>query len=232
MKMKKQTANGFQAVVGLLCGLVLCGPKMHTQTMSPTISEFNRQARGVVHLVNTSDATRLVSCRAQGFDPNEHGSPRSKPLDPKLNVRIATSRELLAPNGTRQISFEATPAALPAWFLISCRFMPAERGAGITVATELNSVVIVHGGNLDIRDVRLTAKREGSKVQVEVNNDGAGLARVDSIEIVGHRKKAGVGTFLLFPHQRRLAEADWNSSEPPQTVRIHIGNKHLEAPVN
>jgi hypothetical protein len=41
-----------------------------------------------------------------------------------------------------------------------------------------------------------------------------------------------MGTFILFPHQKRLVEADWKETTMPETVRIQIGKKRLEAPVN
>jgi hypothetical protein len=85
---------------------------------------------------------------------------------------------------------------------------------------------------LDPRDVAVSAKRAGAKVEVEVKNNGSGLARVSSGEVHGHSKHADMGTFILFPHQKRLVEADWKETTMPETVRIQIGKKRLEAPVN
>jgi hypothetical protein len=219
----------------LLCGMTFAANSMQIQAqgMSPVSQEFNKKARGVVEVTNNEDTAKIISCRAQSFDVNEHGIPQLSPIDPALHVRVDTDRVVLAPKTTRQVSFEADPAALPAWFVVTCRFVPMERGPGLTVALEISSIVIINGGwHMDPRDVELSAKRVGDKVEVEVKNNGAGLARVSSGEVQGHRKEADIGTFVLFPHRTRLAETDWKGATPPETARIQIGKKRFEAPVN
>jgi hypothetical protein len=224
------TTYGLKLVCGFGITAVCIGAR--AQQVSPVISEFNKKARGVVQIVNTSDAPKFVSCRAQGFDPDEHGGPRPHPPEAALNVRIASERVLLGPHGSRQVSFDAAPAVPPAWFLVTCLFTPVQHKLGLTVAMEISSIVIVHAGQLDTRDVLLSAKLVGAKVEIEVKNNGSGLARVDSGEVVGHRKEADLNSFILYPHQLRTMESDWKESSPPETVRIQIGKKRLEAPIN
>ena len=115
--------------------------------MSPVRQEFNKKARGSVEVANSGDTPKIVSCRVQGFDANEHGVLQLRPIDDALHVRISAERVVLAPKGSRQVSFEADPAMLPAWFVVTCRFMPVDRGAGLTVAMEISSIVIVQGTN-------------------------------------------------------------------------------------
>ncbi len=69
---------------------------------------------------------------------------------------------------------------------------------------EVSSIVIVHGGQIDTRDVLLSAKIAGTKVVVEVKNIGSGLARVDSGAVIGHRNEAELNSFILYPHRRGL----------------------------
>ncbi len=221
---------GLQLVCGFGIASVCAGAQ--AQQVSPVLSEFNKKARGAVQIVNTSDAPKFVSCRPQGFDPDEHGGPRPHAPEAALNVRIASERVLLGPHDSRQISFDATPAAPPAWFLVTCLFTPVQRKPGLTVAMEVSSIVIVHAGQLDINDVLLSAKLIGTKVEIVVKNNGSGLARVDSGKVVGHRKEADLNSFILYPHQLRAVEAEWKESSPPETVRIQIGKKRFEAPVN
>ena len=78
----------------------------------------------------------------------------------------------------------------------------------------------------------LSAKHVGSKVLVEVKNNGSGLAQVTAGEVRGRRKQVDLNDFVLFPHQTRLVEADWKEPTPPETARLQIGKKRLEAPVN
>lgn len=207
--------------------------QVQAQGISPIIQEFNKKARGTVQVSNLSDVPKLVSCKAQGFDPNEHGSLQFHPLDESLLVRINTAREVVPAKGSRQISFDATPVALPAWFAVTCRLTPLERSPGLTIALELSSIVIIHGGHLDPHDVALSARQVGAKVEVEVKNNGSGLAHVDSVEVIGHKEHSDIGTFLLFPQQKRNIEIDWKvGAAAPETVRIQIGKSRLEAPVN
>lgn len=213
-------------------GFVAACTQVHAQGMSPVIQEFNKKARGVVQVTNIGDAPKIVSCRAQSFDANEHGVLQLHPLDAALHVRIEAGRQVVAAKDSRQVSFDATPTTLPAWFVVTCRFMPLEQGPGLTLAMEISSIVIVHGGPLNPRDVAMSAKLVKAKVEVEVQNNGAGLARVSSGEVLSHKKQSELGTFILFPHQRRLVEADWKEATPPETVRIQIGKKRLEAHVN
>jgi hypothetical protein len=218
-----------------LCGIGFAADctRVQAQGMSPVTQEFNKKARGVVEVTNNDTAAKIISCRAQSFEANEHGVPQLSPIDPALHVRIDADRVVLAPKSSRQVSFEADPAALPAWFVVTCRFVPMERGPGLTVAMELSSIVIVNGGwRLQPGDVGLSAKRVGDKVEVRVKNNGAGLARVSSGEVRGHRKEADIRTFVLFPHQTRVAETDWKDATAPETARIQIGKKRFETQVN
>lgn len=221
-------------VLKFVCGFGIAAISLgaQAQQVSPVVSEFNKKARGVVQIVNTSDAPKFVSCRAQGFDPDEHGGPRPHPPEASLNVRIASERVLLGPHDSRQVSFDATPVAPPAWFLVTCLFTPVQRSPGLTLAMEVSSIVIVHAGQLDSHDVLLSAKLVGGKVEIEVKNNGSALARVDSGEVVGHRKETDINSFILYPHQLRTMEADWKETPPPETVRIQIGKMRLEAPIN
>jgi hypothetical protein len=213
-------------------GFALACTRMQAQWMSPTFQEFNKKARGTVEVNNTGGIPNIVSCKAEGFDVDEHGRIQRHSVDPALHVRFAAERVELPPKGSRQISFDANPATVPAWFVVTCTFSPVVPESGVKINMAIYSVVIVHGGPLDPRDVAVSAKHVGAKVEVEVKNNGPGLARVSSGEVLGHKKQANIGTFILFPHQRRLVEADWKETAMPETVRIQIGKKRLEAPVN
>jgi hypothetical protein len=218
----------------ILCGIgfvATCTP-IQAQGVSPVIQEFNKKARGVVQVTNVGDAPKTISCWARGFDADEHGTLQLHPLDDTLQVQIDAGREVVTANGSRRVSFHAVPATLPAWFVVTCQFVPIELSAGLTMPMETSSVVIVQGERLDSRDVTLSAKRAGAKVEVEVKNNGSELARVSSGQVLGHGSQADIGTFVLFPHQRRLVEADWNEMEPPEAVRIQIGKNSLEASIN
>ena len=213
-------------------GFAMHCPDVRGQGISPVSQDFNKKARGTVEVANSGDVAKIVSCRAQGFDVNEQGAIKVHPVDPGLHVRISTQGVVLQPKGLRQVSFEADPGTLPAWFLVTCRFMPVDQAPGLTLAMELSSIVIIQGSGVGANDVTLSAKHVGNKVVVEVNNSGAGLVRVASGAVVGHRKEAELRSFVLFPHQRRLLEADWKENTPPLTARIQVGKKHLEASVN
>lgn len=210
--------------------VAICTPT-NAQQVSPTIAEFTKKARGAVQITNIGTLPKLVSCRAQGFDIDEHGAAHPRPLDPGLNVRMMSDRVELGPGEARQISYDATPTQTPAWFLVTCRFVPASRSTGLSVAMEISSIAIIHGRRPDSRDVTVTAHREGDRVIAEVDNSGAGLARVDSVEILGHRKQVDLGTFLLYPHQKRLLQGEWKESVAPETVRIQIDRRRVEAAV-
>jgi len=218
----------------LMCSMAFMATctHVHAQGISPVIQEFNKKARGIVQIANLSNAPKYASCKAQGFDADEHGKVVFHPLDAALRVRIDTGRQVLGAKGSRQVSFDATPAVLPAWFAVTCRLMPVERGSGLTLAFELTSVVIIHGGHLNSHDVALSAKHVGSKVIVLVKNNGSGLARVISGEVLGQNKHSDIATFLLFPKQKRDVEVDWKENVSPETVRIQIGKLRLESPVS
>ncbi len=206
--------------------------QLNAQGISPVMQEFQKKARGVVVVNNLSEMPKTVSCRPQSFSVDEHGKLQLQPLDPKLHVRVASERVVIAPKSSRQVSFDATPATVPAWFVVSCKFMPMEPGPGLTVALELSSIVLVRGGPFNIDKVTLSANRVANKVEITVENNGPEMTRVESVELRGHGKQVSLGTFLLFPHQKRLAEAEWKESATPETARIQIGKQHLEAPVH
>lgn len=230
--MKTEIIASYAVLICCGIGIAATCARVQAQGMSPIIQEFNKKARGAVQATNIGDVPKIVSCRAQSFDPDEHGTLQFHPIDAALHVRIDSRRQVVGPKSSQQVSFDATPAALPAWFAVTCRFMPLEHGAGLTLAMEITSIVIVNGGHFDSRDVAVSAKRVGAKVEVEIKNNGSGLARVKSGEVHGHGKHADLGTFILFPHQKRLVETDLKETTMPETVRIQIGKKRLEAKVN
>ncbi len=220
--------------VSFVCVLACAaaGTVVHAQQVSPTVAEFTKKARGTIQVTNVSKEPKIVSCAAQGFDADEHGAAHAHPLDSGLHVRLSTGRIELPADGTRQISFDATPAVTPAWFMVTCQFVPVQRNAGLNIALDVSSIVVVRDKQFDTDGVALKAQREGDKVRIEVTNSGTGLARVDSGQVIGHRAQADLGTFLLYPHQRRLVLTDWKQSVPPNSVRIQIGKKRMETAVN
>jgi hypothetical protein len=202
------------------------------QRLSPVIAEFDKKARGSFQVENLGEAPKIVSCKATGFRVDEHGAPIPGQLDNSLHVRIASERTELAPRTTRQISFDATPAQLPAWFMVSCKFIPVQRGSGLTIAMVLNSIVIIHGGAFNSSDITISASHSGSKVTLEVRNQGNGLVRVDSCEVSGRKAKSTLNTFLLFPHQTRIAETNWNDADTPKIAKVRIGRQKYEVPIS
>ncbi len=204
----------------------------HAQQVSPTIAEFTKRARGTIEVTNISKEPKIVSCAAQGFDPDERGAAHPHAMPSGLNVRLSSGRIELPGNGTRQISFDATSASSPAWFLMTCSFVPVQRSAGLTIAMDVSSIVVIHDNDFNANQVLLHARHVGEKVELELTNNGPGLARVNAGEVIGHRTKAEFGTFLLYPHQRRVTQVDWKQSAPPESVRVQIGKKHLETAVN
>ncbi len=59
----------------LVCGFGIAAAcvGLQAQQVSPVVSEFNKKARGAVQIVTSATLRSLSSCRAQGFDPDEHG---------------------------------------------------------------------------------------------------------------------------------------------------------------
>jgi hypothetical protein len=220
--------------VSLLFGMAIAAActQIQAQGISPIVQEFNKNARGSVDVTNLSDAPKIVSCKAQGFDTDEHGSLQFRPLDPALHIRIDSGREIVGARGSRRVSFDANPSALPAWFAVTCRVAPMERSPGLSIALELSSVVLIHSGRVNPHDVTVTAKRVGAKVEVEVDNYGPDLTRVGPGSVLGHRKQADLRPFVLFPKQKRIIEADWKEEDAaPETVRLQIGKDRFEATV-
>jgi len=212
--------------------LVGIGIPANAQRMSPMQQDFDRKARGSVEVANADTFPKFLACNAEGFDVDDHGKIALHPLDPDLHVRIASERTELGPNQSKQISFDATPATVPAWFAVFCEFSPVKRQTGVTVNIAIFSVILVHGLEKAPPSIAVTAKYVGGKVIVELENTGMALERVNSCTISGKQGKVEIPKFLLFPKRKRIVEADWAAVTAPQRVRIQVGKKTLEIPVN
>ena len=230
MKYRIQVCNRRTLHLGIL-GLALCIP-VSAQRMSPMQQDFDRKARGSVEVANAEDFPKFLACRAEGFDVDDRGKIALHPPDPDLHVRIASERIELGPKQSRQVSFDATPGTVPAWFAVVCEFSPVKHQAGLTMKIAIFSVILIHGPEKVTPAITLSAKHVGNKVVVVFDNNGSALARVDSCVISGKKGKIEIPRFPLFPHRKRTAEAEWAELAAPQTVRIHVGKKILEAKVN
>ncbi len=218
----------------LLWIVVLAGMSIpaNAQRMSPMQQDFERKARGSVEVANADAFPKFLACKAEGFDVDDRGKIALHPLDPDLHVRIASERTEIGPKQSKQISFDATPATVPAWFAVLCEFSPVNRQAAITVNMAIFSVILVHGPEKAPPSIAATAKYVGGKVIVELENTGTALERVNSCTISGQKGKVEIPRVLLFPKRKRIAEADWAALAAPERVRIQVGKKTLEVQVN
>jgi hypothetical protein len=210
-------------------GLCLASPNAASaQTIRPLVSEFQREARGRVEVVNDSDQPLTVVIEPRGFSLTEGGELRDEPLPAGITVKLSAMSFRLPPRQSRFVFYEASAEQAPAWFILFANFTgyPSRSFSGLNVQLELPHVVYIlprERWKADDLVVSIGVEKEPGMLRLVVENQGPHFGRIVELEVEGPRQKGTVSGFPLFPGGRRLVEVAWNGDDAPEAIVLKTG---------
>ena len=219
-----------QRMLLVAVGLCLAWPNAASaQTIRPLVSEFQREARGRVEVVNDSDQPLTVVIEPRGFSLTESGELRDEPLPAGINVKLSAMSFRLPPRQSRFVFYEASAEQAPAWFILFANFTgyPSRSFSGLNVQLELPHVVYILPRERwkadDLVVSSIGVEKESGMLRLVVENRGPHFGRIAELEVEGPRQKGTVSGFPLFPGGRRLVEVAGNGDEAPEAIVLKTG---------
>ena len=206
--------------------LLLWGPRLLAQSVSPPIAEYQEKARSSFQLQNASIFPLTVVLEVRGFEITERGEVIDTQLDTsRIQVKLSEMSFRLPPRSTRTVFYEARSDTLPAWFNILSAMSGARTENGLNVRILLPHVVYLNQKQpIRKEDVAIQGfefDRTLKKARVRLENLGPRLGRVYQLTVGdGRSSSQPAGGFPLLPYRRRLVEVDWQSDTPPTRLTL------------
>ena len=222
----------FLAAVALFTVL---GLKVHAQTISPVIQEYQQKADSRFQIFNDADVPLTVTLEPHSFTVDSKGSPTFRKLDPGINLQMSATSFRIQPKQTFYIFYRAAAQTLPAWFCIYATITGPSTPSGLKLAFKLPHTVYLLDKSLLERDqiawVRAEASLDGDqrKIIAEIENHGSGFGRVREIQISTASGTQTLPGFPLFPGQKRLISLDWNQPTTPRSIVLTFDHFKTEA---
>lgn len=199
------------------------------QSLAPFRSEYRKQAKGLLTLINDKDVPVRVTLRPQSFTSDENGRLKMLPLDPGVNLELAQTSLRIPPKETRYVAYEAKPKSLPAWFVVYATFTP-EVG-GIVVGTSIPHFAYITGGDPKQGEIAMSAKYDKGRqvLHVTFTSHSQQLAHVESIETIGSTRK-DLGSLSVLPGKSTVIDVRMQGA-PPDGVKAGGRKFKLQCPV-
>ena len=206
--------------------VIAYAPAAAAQTIRPLVSEYQREARGRVEVVNDSDRPLNVVMEPRGFSVTENGDMRDQPLPDQVHLKLSAMSFRLPPRQSRFVFYEAVSDRAPSWFVLYANLTgyPIREFSGINVQLELPHIVYILPKERwvpsDIRIADVSVEREAGKLVLVLENNGQNFGRIAALEVQGVHRKVSAAGFPLFPGARRRVELTWDADETPESVSI------------
>jgi hypothetical protein len=199
------------------------------QSLAPFRSEYRKQAKGLLTLINDKDVPVRVTLKPQSFTSDENGHLKLLPLDDNVNLVLAQTSLRIPPKETRYVAYEAKPKSPPAWLVIYATFTP--EAEGIVVGTSIPHFAYITAGDPKPGEVEMTAEYSNSKklLHITFTSHSQQLAHVESIETTGGTKK-DLGSLSVLPGKSTVIEVKMQGT-PPDGVKASGRKFKLQCPV-
>jgi hypothetical protein len=210
-----------QLFLGALAGLLLRGPAIRAQAISPVIVEYKEKARGQFQVSNDTLYPLDVLLEPFSFTVDANGQPTYGPLEPGIHVRLSSTGFRLGPKQIYTVYYEATADVVPAWFTIYATLARANTHANFRVAFQLPHTVYLLPGKLlqpEALQFHQAETYNQGTTHVEVENRSEDFARVQEVDLVCSSGKKIYPGFPFFPHQRRVLQLEADQCSSPQRV--------------
>ena len=201
----------------------------YAQSLAPFRSEYRKQAKGLLTLINDKDVPVRVTLRPQSFTSDENGHLKLLPLDTSVNLVLAQTSLRIPPKETRFVAYEARPKNPPAWFAIYATFTPEVQG--IAVAASIPHFAYITAGDPRPGEVAMAAKYDKAKqmLRVTFTSKSQQLAHVESIVTSGGSRRL-LGSLTVLPGKSTVIDVKMQGA-PPDGVKASGKRFRLQCPV-
>ncbi|MGA7339512.1 MAG: hypothetical protein WBE72_09635 [Terracidiphilus sp.] len=223
----------FSKLIGLV--LLFSGCCAFAQTVSPVIVEYKARAQGRFALTNNTLTPMAVVLEPKSFSIAPDGNGQYRPLDAGIHLQLSAMSFRIDPGQTYYVFYKATADKLPAWFTVYSVFSSLQYTGGLDVRILLPHTVYINPKKpLGPEAVRLDKGEyndKTNKVELELENPGPDLERVQEVLITGGDKTATAAGFPLLPGAHRTVEVTWSEAQPPLAVSVRLERTTLNEPL-
>lgn len=206
------------------------------QTVQPVIAEYKLHGEGRFEVTNNSLGPMVVLLEPKSFTITPEGKGIYRPLDNEIHVQLSTSSVKLAPHQTAYVFYKADAETLPAWFTVYATFSSPVHTAGLDMRIMLPHTVYLYQehplAETDVVVSDVTYHAATGKLEVNLENAGYSLGRVQEIHGIGGRGETTGAGFPLLPHGQRTLEIAWTGKEPPSELSFRFDHFTLKRPVS
>lgn len=216
---------------GFILVLTLLGSVPATaQAVAPFRSEYRKQAKGMLTLINDKDVAVRVTLRPQSFTSDDEGHLKQLPLDPDLHLILSQASLEIPPHQTRYVTYEAKPKSLPAWFMIYTNFTP--EASGFVIGTAMPHFAYITGGDPKSNEIQVSAVYTNATQALKLSfvNRSRQLAHFESVQISGGQNK-NLGGLSILPGKSTVVTAKLEGKTPPRVVIARGGKLKVQCAV-
>lgn len=213
-------------LVRSVLAVLLLGASLQAQTVQPVITEYKGKADGKVALTNNTLSPMVVVLEPKSFSITPDGKGIFRNLDSGIHVELSTMSIKLQPKQTYYVFYKATADKLPAWFTLYATFSLPHHSDGLDVRLMLPHTVYLYQkeplSEADVTVKDLAYDPETRKLICDLENDSAGLTRVQWVKANGDHASSDAAGFPLLPGSSRHVEMQWKESSPPDEIEVRF----------
>lgn len=215
--------------------VIFCGSLL-AQSVQPVIVEYKGKADGKLALTNNTLSPMVVVLEPKSFSITPEGKGVFRNLDSDIHVELSAMSVRLQPKQTYYVFYKATADKLPAWFTVYATFSSPQHSTGLDVRLMLPHTVYLYQKQplteTDVKVNHLAYDPGTRRLTCEIENDSAGLARVQLVRAVGDHASNELAGFPLLPGGSRDIEMDWKESAPPGEIDFRFEHFNLKRAVS
>jgi len=220
----------------ILVIIMSLGVSLVAQTVQPVIVEYKGKADGKIEVTNNTLSPMVVVLEPRSFSITPQGKGIFRPLDAGIHVELSTMSVRLQPEQNYFIFYKATADKLPAWFTVYATFSSPKHSDGLDVRIMLPHTVYLYQkqpileAEVDVKDISYSLATH--KLTCDIDNNGANLARVQSVQATGNHSSGDLAGFPLLPGGIRHIEMDWKDGNPPTGIEFRFEHFNLKRTVS
>jgi hypothetical protein len=204
------------------------------QTIRPVLSEYRNKAEGRFEIVNDMFVSANIVLEAKSFFVDEAGHVEYRPLDPDIKLKFAEKSFRLPPKGNRTVTYTATAAKLPAWFVICADVTgaPVKKTSGMNIEVMLPPILPAEDAKQEeLKISSATYDAATHTLKVDVTSTSATLARVELTLVKTSGGEVDARGFPVFPNSKREVDIPIEGDKIPEQVTLQFEKFKLESDV-
>jgi hypothetical protein len=209
---------------------------LSAQTTQPVIVEYAGKADGKIEITNNTLSPMAVILEPKSFSIGPDGRGIFRDLDKGIHLKLSSMSLQLYPKQTYYVFYKATADKLPAWFTVYVTFSSLRHSEGLDVRLMLPHTVYLYQKQVlteeEVQVRGLLYDPDTKKLTCDIENSGAGLARVQYVHVTGGHALAEATGFPLLPGGSRHVEIAWKEEYPPTEIDFRFNHFSLKRPID